>query len=65
MRECVGKKGREGSEKRQRDDEAREGGKGCVAEGMKNGGWIIQSGYDDGGGECRGGFTTGGIVRPL
>jgi len=39
--------------------------KGCVAEGMKNGGWIIQSGDDDGLGEWMGGFATGGIARPL
>jgi len=64
-RERVGERRREGGGKRQRDDEAREGGKGCVAEGMKNGGWIIQSGHDDGGGERRGGFATGGIARPL
>jgi len=46
----VGEWRREGSEKRQRDDVAIEGGKGCVGEGVKNGGWIIQSG-DVGGGE--------------
>jgi len=51
----------EGSEKRQRDDVALEGGKGCVGQGVKNGGWIIQSG----GSEWGEGSQTGGIARPL